>query len=157
MGRRVRPRADSGFSLVEAVIAAGVLAVALVGLAQLIVISTHVTMAAGALTTSTVMAEQKMEQLEAVTWDDPALAPGPPGTLDEDTHGYVEYLDAEGRVLGESGPPASTVFVRRWSITRVSDVSRAIAVLVRRHGVKASLDDRMGECRLTSVRSRRVQ
>lgn len=152
----MRPHADSGFSLVEAVIAAGVLAVALVGLAQLIVISTHVTMAAGALTTSTVMAQQKMEQLEAVAWDDPALEPGPPATLDEDTPGYVEYLDAEGRLLGDAGPPTSTVFVRRWSIARVSDASRAIEVIVRRHGLKPSLDDRMGECRLTSVRSRRV-
>lgn len=152
----MRTRADSGFSLIEAVIAAGVLAVALVGLAQLIVISTHVTIAAGALTTSTVMAEQKMEQLRTVAWDHPALEPSPPGTLHEDTHGYVEYLDAEGRVLAESGPPASTVFVRRWSITRVSDASRAIEVIVRRHGLKPSLDDRMGECRLTSVRSRQA-
>jgi type II secretory pathway pseudopilin PulG len=150
----VRSPAESGFSLIEAVIAAGVLAVALVGLAQLMVVSTHVTIAAGALTTSTVMAQQKMEQLRTVAWDHPALEPSPPGTLDEDTHGYVEYLDAEGRVLGESGPRGSTVFVRRWSIARASDTFRAIEVIVRRSGSKASLGDRLAECRLTSLRSR---
>lgn len=153
----MRPRTESGFSLIEAVIAAGVLAVALVALAQLIVISTHVTMAAGSLTTSAVMAQQKIEQLEAMSWEDPGLAPGPPGTLDEDTGGYVEFLAADGRVLGSAGPVAPTMFVRRWSIARVSDTSRAIAVIVRRYGLKASLDDRIGECRLTSVRARQAQ
>ncbi len=129
---------DAGFTLVETVVAAGVLAVGLVSLSQLVVIATHVTMAAGTLTTSAVMAQQKMEQLRAIDWD--ALALSPPGALDEDIPGYVEDLDPDGR--------------RRGAIAAVSDHARVIQVVVRRQRLVPTVGAGIDECRLTSIRSR---
>ena len=143
---------DAGFTLVETVVAAGVLAVGLVSLSQLVVIATHVTMAAGTLTTSAVMAQQKMEQLRAIDWD--ALALSPPGALDEDIPGYVEYLDADGRVRGDPDPTVVALFVRRWAIAAVSDHARVIQVVVRRQRLVPTVGAGIDECRLTSIRSR---
>ena len=45
------------------------------------------------------------------------LNPSPPGTLNQDTAGYVDYLDARGQWVGTGTAPApGAVYIRRWSI-----------------------------------------
>jgi len=45
------------------------------------------------------------------------LAMSPPGSLEADTAGFVDYLDRSGRWLGAgSRPPEGTGFIRRWAI-----------------------------------------
>jgi prepilin-type N-terminal cleavage/methylation domain-containing protein len=63
-------RADgqSGFSLIEAMVATTILAVALVSLADLLVYATRTTMASRDTTRAVILAEQKMEQLKALAW-----------------------------------------------------------------------------------------
>jgi prepilin-type N-terminal cleavage/methylation domain-containing protein len=59
---------ESGFSLIEVLVATMIMAVALVTLAQLFAISTRTNHGARSSTYAAILAEQKMEQLRALTW-----------------------------------------------------------------------------------------
>ena len=131
---------DSGFSLIEVLVAAALLTVAAAGTGQLVVVAANALEAGRGRTATAMLASQKMEQLRSLLWAydagggvrsdlttdvsrDPftsagsGLAPSPAGTLDRDVDGYVDYLDAGGRWIGAgSTPPPETVYVRRWAI-----------------------------------------
>jgi len=136
-----RAPGESGFSLVEVLVAAAVLMTGLIAVAQMFVASTNQNMAARRVTTTAVLAQQKIEQLRALTWgyDDfglpisdftsnIAVSPQTPGsgvglqaspgdTLNTSTPGYVDYLDAYGAWVGTGGsPPNNAIYVRRWSV-----------------------------------------
>jgi prepilin-type N-terminal cleavage/methylation domain-containing protein len=101
-----------GFTLIETIIAASLLAVALVTLAQFVGAGVQTGAAARARATTTVMAEQKMEQLRAASWAAIAATPGR----------VTDYLDASGSVRCEGAidPCGDAVYVRRWSATLAS-------------------------------------
>ena len=134
-------RAEAGFSIVEVMVATGLLASALVALAQLFAIATTTNASARTSTLTMVLAEQKIEQLRALqyTYDraglpvqdtltdlagyPPAaaggkgLSPHTENTLQANTDGYVDYLDPSGRTLGGGTViPDGTAFIRRWSV-----------------------------------------
>ena len=137
--------ANDGFTLVEVAGALLLLAVAAAGVAGLVAVSQRAALAARLQTSATVLAIEKLEQLRALRWasagaatqsdlttnlsvDPPAtggggLAPSPPGTLQADTAGYVDYLDPSGRWLagGTTTPPPGAAYVRRWSIEPLAD------------------------------------
>jgi prepilin-type N-terminal cleavage/methylation domain-containing protein len=98
-----------GFSLVETIIATSIMATALVALAQLVGAGVHSGAAARARAATTLMAEQKMEQLRALPWM--AIAAMPPVITD--------YLDAAGieQCVAATDPCGPAVYVRRWSAT----------------------------------------
>ena len=133
-------RAD-GFSLVEVMIATSILAIGLVSLAQLALLSRASDRAAAFVTTASVLAQDKMEQLRAAPWPESGGA------------ACCEFFDAGGVLLGD-GPtaPVGTEYVRRWSIDPVagivSDSARVLQVWVTPRGAAA--------VRLLSVRSRRA-
>ena len=58
----------SGFTLIEVMVAVGLLVVALVTLAQLFAISTRTNQGARYSTSTAILAEQKMEQLRGLAW-----------------------------------------------------------------------------------------
>src|SRR5829696_23610 len=112
---------SKGFSLVEVLIAMGLLTVVSLGVAQLFAITARANVVAKGQTSTTAMAEQKMEQLRGLTWGfdtngqglpvsdtttnlavDPQTAtgagldPSPSSTIDANTTGYVDFLDAHG-------------------------------------------------------------
>jgi type II secretory pathway pseudopilin PulG len=132
---------QGGFSLIEVLAAAVILMTGLIAVAQMFIVSTKENMSARRVTTTAVLAQQKIEQLRALTWgyDDfglpisdisadisvtpptPAggvgLQPSPGDTLTTSTPGYVDYLDAYGAWMGTgASPPNGAVYVRRWSI-----------------------------------------
>lgn len=135
-----RVNSESGFSLIEVLVAAVVFMVGVVALAQLFAISTRSNMSARFTTSTMVLAQQKMEQLRGLTWGfdvlnlplsdtstdlsvqpvtafGRGLLPSPPNTLTSNVPGYVDYLDQYGRWLGTGGrPPQATVYIRRWSV-----------------------------------------
>jgi len=155
--RNSRRRQD-GFSLLETVIATGIMASALVTLGQLFGLSVSSNRAAQALTYTTVLAEQKMEQLRGLEWgldsvglpvtdnetdtsaaiETPAggtgLSPSPGDTLTRNVLGWVDYVDRSGNTIGGgANPPPKTVYVRRWSVEplgRNPDNAIVIQVLV---------------------------
>lgn len=130
-----------GFSIIETIFATGVMATAVVALAQMFTISVQNNKNARTGTYATTLAEQKMEQLRGLTFgfdtiglpltdtatdtaapiETPAggtgLRPSPAGALVANTNGYVDYIDQFGNVLGGgTGIRARTVYIRRWSI-----------------------------------------
>lgn len=113
-GARVAPYqcVERGFTLIETIIAVSLLAVALVTLAQFVGAGVQTGSAARARATTTVMAEQKMEQLRATPW---AAIAAPGGSVSD-------YLDASGRVRceGATEPCGDAVYERRWSATLAS-------------------------------------
>ena len=138
--RNSRRRQD-GFSLLEVVIASGIMATALVTLGQLFGLSVSSNRAAQALTYTTVLAEQKMEQLLSLEWrldglglpvtdaetdtaaaiETPSggsgLRASPADALTRNVPGWVDYVDRFGNTLGGGpNPLAKTVYVRRWSV-----------------------------------------
>jgi type II secretory pathway pseudopilin PulG len=137
-GRRA---AERGTTLVEAMVSVVILAVGLIGVAQMFVYSTDTNREARRVTMTSILAQQKIEQLRALTWgfDDFGLSqsdytsdvtvtpptstggiglqPSPPGTLTTSTTGYVDYLDAYGGWVGTgTAPPPGAIYIRRWSV-----------------------------------------
>jgi type II secretory pathway pseudopilin PulG len=139
---QARFKSNSGFSLAEVLISMGILTAVSLGVAQLFAVSTRANLVARGQTSTTAMAEQKLEQLRALTWGfdtsgqglpvsdtstnlsaDPAAAtgsglnPSPSDALEENTPGYVDFLDANGQYVGTGvTAPGSAAFIRRWSI-----------------------------------------
>ena len=140
---QARFNSSSGFSLTEVVIAMALLTTVSLGVAQLFAVSTKANQVARSQTSATALAEEKLEQLRALTWgfdltgnglpvsdtstnlsvQPPAqngsgLNPSPTGALMQNTAGYVDFLDAGGNWLGNGlVAPAGTVYVRRWAVT----------------------------------------
>ena len=132
-----------GFSLAEVMIAMGILVSVALGVAQLFAVSGRANFVARGQTSTTAFAEQKMEQLRSLTWgfdtagqglpltdtssniavSPPAqngtgLNPSPAGALEENTAGFVDYLDDQGAWVGTgTTAPGNAQFIRRWSIT----------------------------------------
>ena len=96
-----------GFSLIETILATSLLAIALVSLAQFVAASSHTGAVARTRTATTLMAEQKMEQIRALPWATLAAMP----------RAGVDYLDASGqeRCVQAATPCGDAVYTRRWS------------------------------------------
>jgi len=134
-----------GFSLLEVLVATTIMLVGVAGLAQSFVLASRANRAARTTTVAVLLAEQKMEQLRALTWcfdaaGAPAgavtsdfttdltvvpegatggtgLTPSPAGALEQNTAGYCDFVDEGGHVVG-GGPaaPPGAIYARRWSI-----------------------------------------
>jgi prepilin-type N-terminal cleavage/methylation domain-containing protein len=131
-----------GFSLIEVVISIGLLSVVSLGVAQLFAQSTRANVTAKGRTSATTLAEQKLEQIRSLTWGFDAdglglpvtdttsnlavyppqqngsgLNPSPDDALEQNTPGFVDFLDAQGTWVGTGTTPSPTaVYIRRWSI-----------------------------------------
>jgi prepilin-type N-terminal cleavage/methylation domain-containing protein len=139
---QARSGSSSGFSLVEVLISMAILTAVSLGVAQLFAVSSRANLVSRGQTSTTAMAEQKLEQLRALTWgfdlngqglpvsdtttdlsvDPPAatgagLNPSPIDSLETNTAGYVDFLDANGAHVGTgSTPPGAAAYIRRWSV-----------------------------------------
>ena len=131
---------ETGSTLIEVVVAMLITVTALVSVAQLFAVSTGSNLAARNNTFTTVLAEQKLEQIRSLTWGfDPqglplsdfttdtsvtpeaaggmGLQPSPGTALQQNTVGYVDHVTANGVIVGNGAqPPAAAVYTRRWSI-----------------------------------------
>ena len=158
--RRGSIESNSGFTLVEAVIAVGLCVTAAVGVAQLIGVATRAVRSARERTSTVIFAAAKMDELRSLSWtyeqslsdtpaiprsdfetdvsqphhpqSGPGLSASPDGTLAANTLGYVDYLDDAGRWVGrDTRPPSDAVFVRRWAIWPLSaDPERTLVLQV---------------------------
>jgi len=156
MASTLSPR---GFTLFETLIATGILVTALAGVAQLFVLSTRLTRAAGTSGLALVAAQDKLESLRGLAYaygdagqsiTAPALQPSPPYSLAEDVAPYVDALDASANpVASEEG----AAYVRRWRVTPIDQATPA-AVVIEVCVFKAPAADRGAEACLATVRAR---
>lgn len=188
METRLRKGAgEAGATLIEALVATLVLTTGLLTVAQLIAIANATNAAARGTTAASILAAQKLEQLQALAWavDDAGLAVSdvttdttvspeaagggtglqvsPASSLQRNTPGFVDHVDASGTVVGRTAdPPRAAVFTRRWSITPLTGAdgqALVIQVLVTRSRTRDRVDEGSGsrlpgEARLTMVRWR---
>src|SRR3954470_2965350 len=145
---------EGGLALIEALVAAGLLAVALVTLCELFVAAMRSNLDSRSTTYATVLAQQKVEELRALTWGfdpegipitdtttdtavDPAqrfggtgLSSSPATALHRNTAGFTDYVDRFGHKLGGgASPPPNTAYTRRWSIAPVPSSSANTVVI----------------------------
>ena len=145
-----------GFSLVEVVVATGIMCAATIAIVQLSIMSVRVNRVARSATLATVLAAQKMEQLQSAGWTE--LTASPSDALARSTDGYCEYLDENGRMLG-GGPswPAGAIFVRRWALDRLADREALLIqiVVVPVSGAGRGVAGRgPGEARIVGIKTR---
>jgi Tfp pilus assembly protein PilV len=126
---------EGGFSLIEVLVAAGLLVGSLAALAFVFVFATRANADAQYATYATVLAMQKMEELRA--------ASVPIQVVDA-----VDYADMGGTVLtGQSDPPQA-VYERRWTVETLLTAPDALVIavtvgLVRRHRAQHAIQVRL--------------
>lgn len=180
-----------GFSILETLMATTLMVVAVASLGQLFALSTQRNTSSKNTTFAAVLAQQKMEQLRSLRWGfdtlglptsdtttdttvvpetaagGTGLSPSPTNTLQQNTLGYVDYLDARGRTLGGTTTvaPATAVYIRRWMIEPLPtnpNNTIVIQVLVTRHRNRGTADTGSvvrlpDEARMISVKTRKAQ
>jgi type II secretory pathway pseudopilin PulG len=177
---------------VEVLISMGILTAVSLGVAQLFAISSRANHVARGQTSTTAMAEQKMEQLRALTWgfdstgeglplsdtstnlavDPPAangagLNPSPADSLEANTPGYVDFLDAHGTHVGTGATaPGAAAFIRRWAVRPLPTnpnntlVLQVLVTPVATEGSRtagAAFRRMPGDALLVSVKTRKAQ
>ena len=131
-------RSDSGFSLLETLVAAAILTTAVGSLVAALSAASRANQSAKRSTYAAILAADRMEQLRSLPLDDPALQPSPPDALTADVDGCHD-APVEG-------------FRRRWSVIPLADHpadSVAVHVLVWSPGDAA-------EARLVTIRTRKA-
>jgi len=121
-----------GFSLVETIVAASLVTAALVALAQFVAVGMQSGATSRARAATTLMAEQKMEQIHAMPWAEIAATPGV----------VTDYLDASGnqQCINAGAACGDAVYVRRWSAraaafsTDVLVIEVAVHLVAQGHG-----------------------
>jgi prepilin-type N-terminal cleavage/methylation domain-containing protein len=162
-----RARAQDGFTLAELLIALLVLALLASGVASLLSLAARMLVRSRVETTAVLLAHGRLEQLQSLGWGfgsvwmpapgidlvtdlsgpDPAvggngLGGAPPGALDADSAGFVDYHDQAGRWLGRgTTPPDGTRFVRRWSVESVAGFPDMRLLRVRVLDRRAEISD----------------
>ncbi|MDE3156004.1 MAG: hypothetical protein KGN76_12925 [Acidobacteriota bacterium] len=146
-GRPAR-RSEAGISLLETMIATGILIVVTIGLLPMGMFATSTTENQGHLAArATQYGQDKMEQLLALAWGNttsdttvfPAtdsggtgLAVGGSSDPTAPVAGYVDYLDESGTLLAATGttPPSGWFYERAWQITSPATNLKQITVTV---------------------------
>ena len=153
-------RHAEGFTLVEVLVAMTLLAIAMVGLGGLVVVSALSTRVARIHTWTTMLAADKLDHLQ--TTPDLELSTSPNDSLARDRPGFVDYLDAAGRVAAS---PASSVFVRRWKTQPLpadpfGSWILQVLVTIKRSSVPAASPVRVGrwpgDAFIASLRTKRA-
>src|SRR5512134_181788 len=105
--RVVRGGHEGGFSLIEVMISIGLLTTVAMGVAQLMALSVRANYSARGATSTTAMAEQKMEQLRALMWGFATDGTGLP-VSDSTSNLSVTPATATGRGLNPS--PSNSLY-----------------------------------------------
>ena len=151
MSRKQRT-SEHGFSLAETIIALAILAGTLLSLAQLFTTATGIVTTARHVTTGSILASQKLEELRSVVSGLPSVP-----TID----GGIEYVDRVGAAVQSGGGISTNVaYTRQWRVRPLaSDPDRValIRVVVTPGTVASPLSDsrprRIGEVVLVTLQA----
>jgi Tfp pilus assembly protein PilV len=135
-----RPGAtDNGFALLEALVAACLLAGAIASLVHVFVFATRAHAETQYATYATVLATQKVEELRATS-------------LPADVADAADYADALGAVLPDGADPLRGIYERRWTVQTFPSTLDSVVISVtvtRRDGLRG------GGVRLVTLQRRR--
>ena len=177
---------NRGLTLVEVIIATALFTVITLAAAHLMVWASRSLWGTGAQTLALAAAQAKLEELQSLAWHfdatgnrvsdldtdlsnqpisggGPGLSPSPVNSLSESLDGYADYLDAEGRWVGNgTQAPAGAAYVRRWAVRPLSGAPEdtlVLQVLVTPLANNANRPPQTsgraaGESQLTSARTR---
>ena len=139
-----RLKSEAGVTLIETVVATGLLLLMLAGLVSASFVATTSTENQGHLSARTTeYAQDKMEQLLVLAYNDaqsdttqfPAVNVGGTGlavggglNTAAPVNGYVDYLDVNGNLLGGGAAPATWYYKRVWQVTNPSVNLKQITV-----------------------------
>jgi hypothetical protein len=130
-------RQERGTTLLEAVVAVGLLVSIVAGTASLVLLARRLGAQAETAMAATTIAAARLEALRAVPWEydlaggapeAAALAVAPAEALDRNVPGFWDGLDDAGRLLGVPGS-AAAAFVRRWAVWAVPVSRGEVAAL----------------------------
>jgi type II secretory pathway pseudopilin PulG len=131
---------EGGFSLIEVLVAAGLLVGSLAALAFVFVFATRANADAQHTTYATVLAMQKMEELRADF--------APIHVVEA-----VDYADIRGTVLvGQSDPPQA-VYERRWTVEPLLTAPNALVIVVTVTLARRHLAQHATQVRLITLRA----
>jgi type II secretory pathway pseudopilin PulG len=151
-----------GFTLIETIVATGVLITALAGIAQLLILGAQLTRQATTSGQALVAAQDKIESLRGLPFGyapdgtkltAPPLQPSSSSTLSEDSPPYVDWVDPSGAPLPDAGGAS---FVRRWRIDTLGEATPdaiTIEVCVYRPS-SGPADIRAAQACLSTIRTR---
>jgi type II secretory pathway pseudopilin PulG len=140
------PTLDRGFSVLEVLIAATLVAGTIVTLVALLMRSAEQSVRTEQATTAALLAQAKLEELRTAQFafdaaggslDGPAMVPSPADAHLKDVPGFVESLGRYGEAMpAQSGP----VFLRRWSVVAKGGIAdtRLLVACVTPLGTRAS-------------------
>jgi prepilin-type N-terminal cleavage/methylation domain-containing protein len=120
-------RHSRGFSLIEVLVATGILVTVAAGTAQLFAIALRHEVASRQQLAMTAIATAKIDELAAVVAR-AAMPPAPAGAVDRAIDGYSDVVTADG-----------TAFERRWLIAPLAGYSATAVVIVLRVSARAGL------------------
>jgi prepilin-type N-terminal cleavage/methylation domain-containing protein len=138
----------TGFSLIEVLVATAIVLGGMAALAPLFVLSGDANRVAGGTSIALLAAQQKLEELRAA----PDENASPSSSLAADTAGYVDYLNAAGAPLSDSGGGA--MFTRRWSVEPLGAPVRSVVLRVLVIPANASRERGRSSTALSSVKVR---
>ena len=187
---RTNHASERGSTLIEVMVATTILVTGVIGMAQLFMLSTVNNSSARNDTVATVLAEQKLEQLRSLAYGfdmaglpvsdinsdtsvspvaqdgGTGLQPSPASALQENTPGFVDYVDSHGNVVGNTAqPPSGAAYTRRWSIEPLPtnpNNTLVIQVMVtpiffRGAADQGSVARLRGEARVMTIKTRKSQ
>src|SRR5262245_25025357 len=142
---------ESGFTLIEVLVALGIIVVLVTSLSQLFAMATMSNVGARVRTAASLLATEKLEELlELASGFDPG------GSLDQSLAGYSDYLDR----FGQGTDLAGAAFVRRWSIQPLrTDPGNGVAlsVVVLPRGAAGQRSTGRDVVRLATTRTRKAR
>lgn len=136
--RTFHTSSNHGFTLVETVVATGVLVTALAGLAQLFALSAQSAQDSGSQGAALAAAQDQIERLRSLVFTysplgesltDAGLAPSSGESLATDTSGYVDHLDASGAAVDTGMGGHGAVWTRRWRVTAIDALAPEALVI----------------------------
>ena len=134
-------RRQGGFTLIESLVATGLLVTIALGSAQILTMSVTRTRAARDQLSMSLLASTMVDELAAQAADG-SIEMSPPDTLERDVDGWCDRTLEGGRT-----------FVRRWQVRRVEGFTDESAVGIV---VRVLPESGPGDTRIVTIRERRL-
>ena len=161
--RRETKKSESGFTLIEVLIAIVILSIGLLSLAQMIVLATRANSLSGRMTASAALARERLERLKAAPfYTNPAIRARNPvlqdgGDVDAGGGNYVQFYDADGQPVAAG----TGIYEVRWEINSVISPGLPLEMLEIRVRCLPAAGMRsqfavIGEARFTTYRTANI-